>query len=150
MSSMNRSEPPLKKVKVEHEPDGPFGCPFCFESCRGRGKGIDGLVCKGCQTTLDSACVKGWDGTCPKCRTDERLEVFEMPKVPMGQVVIKVEGKEGRRRRRRGLPRKRAEDVDVEDVRGRWGGVQDESRAGRTEAAQGLHSRHRRRMASLP
>jgi len=74
--------------------------------------------------------VKGWDGTCPKCRTDERLEVFEMPKVPMGQVVIKVEGEwqgrggggggagggcgEGERRK------------DVEDVRGWWVFVRDE------------------------
>ena len=39
LSKMNGSEPSLKKVKVEHEPDGPFGCPFCFESCRGRGRG---------------------------------------------------------------------------------------------------------------
>ena len=38
MSSMSSSEPPLKKAKVEHEPDGPFGCPFCFESCRVRAK----------------------------------------------------------------------------------------------------------------
>ena len=34
---MNSSEPPLKKVKVEQEPDEPLGCHFCFESYRGRG-----------------------------------------------------------------------------------------------------------------
>ena len=28
MSIMSSSERPLKKVKVEHEPDGPLGCPF--------------------------------------------------------------------------------------------------------------------------
>jgi len=75
---MTSSEQPLKKVKVEHEPDGPFGCPFCFESCRGKGRGVDALVCKGFETT--------WH---------KRVEVFEMPKVPKGQVVIKVEGEEG-------------------------------------------------------
>jgi len=31
---MSSDEPLLKKVKVEHEPDGQFGCLFCFESCR--------------------------------------------------------------------------------------------------------------------
>ena len=89
---MDSSKPPLTKVKVELEPDGPFGCTFCFESCRGRGRGVDGLVCKGCETTWHRACGKGWDDTRPNCRTDKRVEVFEMPKVPKGHVVIKVEG----------------------------------------------------------
>ena len=92
MSIMSSSERPLKKVKVEHEPDGPLGCPFCFETCRGRGRGVDALVCKGCETTWHRACGNGWDCTCPNCRTDEKVEVFEMPTVPKGQVVIKVEG----------------------------------------------------------
>ena len=92
MGSMSNSEPPLKNVKVKHEPDGPFGCPFCFESCWGRGRGVDALVCKGCETTWHRACGKGWDGTCPNCRTDKRVEVFDMPKVPRKQVVIKVGG----------------------------------------------------------
>ena len=34
-------------------------------------------------------------GTCPKCGTDDKVEVFEMPTVPKGQVVIKVEGEDG-------------------------------------------------------
>ena len=53
------------------------------------------LVCKGCETTWHRACGKGWDGTGPNSRTDERVEVLEMPKVPKGQIVIKVEGEEG-------------------------------------------------------
>jgi len=65
---------------------------FCFESCRGRGRGVDALVCKGSEMMWHGACGKGWDGTCPKCRTDEKVEVFVMPKVPKGQVLIKVEG----------------------------------------------------------
>ena len=61
---MSSSEPLLKKVKVEHEPDGPFGCPFCFESCRVRGRGVDALLCKGCETTWHRACgkVEGEEG----------------------------------------------------------------------------------------
>jgi len=43
MSSINSSEPSLKKVKVENEPDEPLGCQFCFETCRGRGRGVDAL-----------------------------------------------------------------------------------------------------------
>jgi len=89
---MGSSQPPLKRVKVEHEPDGPLGCQFCFESCRGRGRWVDALVCMGCETLWHSVCGKGWNGTCPKCLTDEKVEVFENPKVPKGQVVIKVEG----------------------------------------------------------
>ena len=58
MSCMSCSEPPLKEVKVEHEPDRPFGCPFCFETCGGRGRGIDVLVCKGCETTWYRVWVK--------------------------------------------------------------------------------------------
>jgi len=57
----------------------------------------------------------GVDGTCPNCRTDEKVEVFEMAKVPKGQVVIKVEGEEGGsggeeegKEERRGVRRKRA------------------------------------------
>ena len=52
MSSTRSSEPPLKKVKVEHEPDGPLGCKFCMESCRGRGKGVDAMVCNLLPTPL--------------------------------------------------------------------------------------------------
>ena len=59
------------------------------------GGGVDALVCKGCETMWHRACGKRRDGTCPKCRTDEKIEVFEMPTVPRGQVVIKVEGEEG-------------------------------------------------------
>jgi len=86
MSSMGSSEPLLKKVKVEHEPDGPLRCQFCFETCRGRGSGIDALVCKGCETMWHRACGQGWYGTCPKCGTEEKVEVFKKPKVPKGQV----------------------------------------------------------------
>ena len=89
---MNSAEPPQKKVKVEHEPGGPLGCHFCFESCRGRGRGVDALVCKRCETMWRMAFGKWWDVTCPKCQTEERVEVFEMPKALEGQVVIKVEG----------------------------------------------------------
>ena len=100
---------------------------FCFESCRGRGRGIDTLVCKGCETTWHSVCGKGWGGTCPKCGTDERVEVFEMPAVPMGQVVIKVEREEG-----------------GSGIRG--GGLQDETWRP-SEEAQGRDTRHRHRVA---
>jgi len=53
------------------------------------------LVCKGCKTTWHNACGNGWDGTCPNCRTDKRVEVLKMPKVPKGQIVVKVEEEEG-------------------------------------------------------
>ena len=53
---------------------------------------MDALVCKGCMTTWHRACGDGWDGTCPKCRTDEKVTGFDMPKVPKGQVVIEIDG----------------------------------------------------------
>ena len=149
MSGMSSDEPPLKKVKVEHEPDGPFGCLFCFESCRGRGRGVNALVCKGCETTWHRACGKGWDGTCPKCRTDEKVERFVMPKVPKGQVVIKVEGKRRGGRGRGGGCGEGEQSRDVEDVRDWWMCVQDEE-AAHSEEPQGLHSRHRHCVALLP
>ena len=95
MSSMNSSEPPLKKVKVEHEPHGPLGCPFCFESCRGRGRGVDALVCKGCETTWLRRAGKGWDGTCPKCRTDGKVEHFVMPKGQGDRLLSRLRGRKG-------------------------------------------------------
>jgi len=116
---------------------------FCFESCRGRERGVDALVCKGYETMWPRACGKGWDGTSPKCQTDERVEVF-MPKVPAeGQVVIKVEGEEGsggEEEEKEGGGRGEGERRrDVEDVRGWCVCVQDEDESA-SEAAQGRHS----------
>ena len=94
---MSRSEPPVKKVKVEHtdyEPDGPLGCQFCFETCRGKGMEVDAMICKGCCTMWHRACGEEWNGSCPKCGTNEKVEKFETPTVPKGQDVINVDDQE--------------------------------------------------------
>ena len=66
---------------------------------------------------------KGGMGTCPKCGTDDKVEVFEMPTVPKGQVVIKVEGEEG----------------------------EEEGEEGKAHhEAQGQQARHRRSMEAVP
>jgi len=56
-------------------------------------KGMDAVVCKACTTRWHRACGEEWDGTCPQFRTDKAVDVFEMPTVQAGQVVI--EGEEG-------------------------------------------------------